>query len=52
MLNLIASLIKEGKKSINVDIKGVIDLPIKFFGVVKTVSISLPFEVSQTYALP
>ena len=52
MLNLIASLIKEGKKSINVDIKGVIDLPIKFFGVVKTVSISSPFEVPQTYALP
>ncbi|MBC7113947.1 MAG: LEA type 2 family protein, partial [Candidatus Methanomethyliales bacterium] len=32
ILNLIASLVKEDKKNINLDIKGVMDVPIKLFG--------------------
>ena len=52
ILRLIGSLITEGNRDIEVDIKGMIDIPIKFFGVIKTITISVPFEQTFIYTIP
>ena len=52
VLKAMASQIMEGKRDVKVDVRGMADVPIKLFGIVRIVSISVPFEVSRTYTLP
>lgn len=52
VLNLVGSLIMEGKRTIQIDIVGTVDVPILLFGSIRTISIYVPFEESQTYELP
>jgi len=52
LLNFIVSLIWEGRRDINVDVKGVVNVPLKFFGVIKVMTVSVPFKVSKVYTIP
>lgn len=51
ILKLIATLIQEGKRSIVIEVKGMMHIPIKLFGTIKTITVSQPFEISETYTL-
>lgn len=52
IIKLVWSLITEGKGVIKVDIRGIVDIPLKFFGVIRTITLTIPFEYSTSPSMP
>ena len=51
LLNLIRSLMLEGGEIVEVEVRGTVNVPIKFLGAVKLFSVTIPFDLSKNYTL-
>ncbi|MEM2922444.1 MAG: LEA type 2 family protein, partial [Candidatus Bathyarchaeia archaeon] len=52
ILNLVISLLREGGRNLDVEVKGLMHIPIKLFGAVRAFTVSMPFQATQTYTIP